>query len=309
MDIRGYIQHRIDEATESGDSARHFLNSKGGRPLLFFSVYLTGQKPKPEMTKFLLEQDADIKAKFEGKTVIESLMVNESLRTGSPHLDTIKLLLDYGADPNSRYIPHPGAPEIFYPLIHTVAHMTNIDLGPRLQVMKKLKIKGADLNGTDFAGRTLVEVLYWGDKEIPPQDWDWLLRHGAKITQSMVSARYHKQRIWNLRESFDTIEPSSTETGLSGIEQRAIESADEGDSLVSVNIFHHWVHSEDAQDVSDSIIRSGPPLNGLCDRRGRDHRGYDILQQCKFRRREYYTQEAAQAAQDCCKNWFGRAIE
>ena len=103
-DMRGYIDYRIRKSEEDGDWD-FFLNGKEGRPLLHFSVDMPSGSPKPEMARFLLQQGAKIGAKFERKTAIESLKLHKTLRTGEPHLSLLKVLLEGGADPSSRYFP------------------------------------------------------------------------------------------------------------------------------------------------------------------------------------------------------------
>ncbi|KAI1499717.1 hypothetical protein F5X99DRAFT_430346 [Biscogniauxia marginata] len=323
MDMRGYVQHLINKAIRDGEK-NHFLNEKDGRPLILFPVFFSGQDPKPAMTEFLLEQGADVNATFEHKTVIESLQIDDSSRTGSPHLETMKLLLNHGADPDSRYIPEPTQPEFFMPLLHIVAHLTHIDLNCRIDFMKYLKLKGANLNAVDYANRTLVEVLYWGDRDMVSPTWEWLFRQGAKITKSMISTRYHEPVITDLEEN----------TGVSELEQRSPKLIDNGISPAAEEDVSHteptlsnyaappsqdtqtdqpynlWADSEDFDimfvpyDVMVvPFIRRDRHLRGLCDQGGQ-HEAYKILSQRKFRDRRNYTDEAIKAAETCYPSWF-----
>jgi hypothetical protein len=274
MDMRGYIQHRLDIALDSPERF-HFLNGKAGRPLLFFSVYLHGQNPKPQMTRLLLQQGADIHATFDDKTVIESLVIHESARSGAPHLDIVRLLLEHRANPNSRYIPDPGVPATWYPLLHIVAYLTNIDLGPRLRFMKQLKKEGADLNATDSSGRTFVEVLYWGDEQMPAPEWEWLFRNGAKITKRMVSLGA----------------------------QRRISNAPETGSIRAEpsNSVYRPTHSIRSSTFSaTSALLCNPYFLAT----GGKHDAFEVLNLTTFRKRDFYTLEAVQAIERWNSTWF-----
>lgn len=231
MDMRGYAQYQIDKASEL-DEKDKFVNGKLGRPLLFFSLYLSGQSPKPGMSRFLLEQGADINATFDGKSHIESIRINECTCTGSPQLDIVWLLLDHGGSPNSRYNPQPDQPEVWYPLLHIVAHLTNIDMGPRIRFMKYLvKQKQADLDRVDFAGRTFLDALYWGNTEMPSRDWEWLLQNRDKITKLMITKHQHGPSALRTVQRAGFEQPE-----LSGNSQRAIESINRGSTQLEKTV-------------------------------------------------------------------------
>lgn len=245
MDMRGYMEHCIRKAELEGpEELNHFLNGKEGRPLLHFSVYMPLATPKPEMTKFLVDKGVDLNLKFEGKTAIESLILNYQ---SHDHLQVMEYLVKAGADPNSRHYPDGGRLSTWHPLLHIVADgFYRMDLKRRIEFMRLLYASRADLNATDYLGHTFLEKLYWGWLKLPQDEWSWLLRKGAKITKSMVS--------------------------------RDLREAHPG-------------------------LRGEKGFTGLCDGRGRQD-AFLILHQPRFRRRDWYHDDAADAALSLIPTWF-----
>ncbi|KAI1737963.1 hypothetical protein F4680DRAFT_450360 [Xylaria scruposa] len=310
MNMRGYIEHRIKRAKEHHDGD-HFINGKSGRPLLFFSVYLPDQEPKPDMTKFLLEEGANVHARFDDKTAIESFSIDEIFGTGSPHLEIMQHLLEYGGDPNSRYIPFGQYPLFWYPLIHIVAHVKRIHSGPRFEFMRHLVDMGADINGSDYDGVTFLEALYWGNKEVPPQEWDWILRNGGKITRSMISA--------HSIELHDRVARASLMRRTPPKRRGMIELAHRWSSLdyfpttvsrLKRNELMLWSGNSsliDKETDSDLLSPLDLPLKGLCDGDGKGHDAYEILKRESLRKREYYEPEALQIIKSYCPDWFPKS--
>ncbi|KAL6821892.1 hypothetical protein J3E69DRAFT_339512 [Trichoderma sp. SZMC 28015] len=305
MDMRGYMAHRIRKAEDIND-LNYFLNLKNGRPLLHFSVYLTGQEPKPKMTEFLLDQGADANAKFEDKTAIESLVLGHGPSACEPHLNIMKLLIERGANPNSRYYPHGDNKYQWYPLLHIVAHDYGMDVSQRVDFMKLLYSKGADLNSVDSNNSSFLEVLYSDETIMPADEWDWLLNHKAKITKTMVSSvldrdnannwgkesteRYRIAGLVSDNESegdvWETSEESSARDG----------SPPQPHQTSLMRQFSAW----GSRDLD--LYRS--PGVGLCDKGGQ-HDALKILCQRRFRRRDWYESDAAALAESLQSDWFG----
>ncbi|KAE8423391.1 hypothetical protein BDV36DRAFT_133141 [Aspergillus pseudocaelatus] len=306
MDMQGYIGYRLEQARNNHGQA-DFLNPKHGRPLLHFAVYLSGQPPKPEMTRMLLKSGADIKAQFDDKTAIQN--------------------------PNSRYSPDTSYPNVWYPLLHIVAHLDDtIDLEARLDFMTFMcHAQGIDLNALDVAGRTLAEVLYWEDKTIPPQNWEILLGSGAKITKNMVSVHFHGLRYWEpgleTPQEISDNDHKSTESPEDESEQQSENRSDTGSTSSRTESEHRQLSlrlSAEHLSPDDCIIiashaRNYPSdawkqtctpttskkrkLRGLCEGYSH-HNAYQVLRKPEFRRREWYTPEAAKAAEEIDPCWF-----
>lgn len=195
MDMRGYIGHRLG-MEKNEDDRDHFLDSKEGRPLLHFSVYFPGQTPKPAMADLLLDSGADIHLRYEYKPAVKTTAIESLQLEGDPkpHLDMIQLLIKKGANPNSHYFQHGDVLSLAHPLLHLVAYGEyNIGLEERIELMHFLYERGADLNGADYKGQTFLDALYWKGEDIPPKEWAWLLRKGAKICKTMISLAFCPQ--------------------------------------------------------------------------------------------------------------------
>ncbi|KAF3014152.1 hypothetical protein E8E14_000686 [Neopestalotiopsis sp. 37M] len=327
-DMRGYMQHLVDIATQRNDKD-YFLNQKDGRPLHFFAAFMPRETPKPRMLEFLLQQGADVHARFEGKTIIESIVIFVESTDSAQEIDVIKLLLNYGADVNSRYLKYAGLQALFWPLLHTVAHFTNTELHRRLDLMEFLQSKGANLNAVDCFGQTFVEVLYWHRVEIPSPHWDWLFRKGARITKRMISRRYFENEDTRQVSTPQRIEESHKVVNIrSTMHSNMHYDSYDGDSdywsddeeydfpgyyngpLIYPTVPRSWSQDEEndlAQAQKWLIQRQAErfDLKGICDGSG-DHNARRILVQKKYRRREWYTEDAAEAAETCMPGWFSR---
>ncbi|KAI0471224.1 hypothetical protein F4859DRAFT_110995 [Xylaria cf. heliscus] len=230
----------------------------------------------------------------------------------------MKLLLEHGANPNSRYIPNVEIPRATCPLIHIVAHISGIHSESRFQFMKDLVGKGADINGVDCIGTTFVEALYWGKMNVPPQEWDWILRHGGKITKSMIRTgddgqHDNKSEAHSLETAFPTQQTAiellddcdtSTEDDTSIYREFQLSVRNTGTSRNELIRRSSKYPYSDPELYWHSLYRRGPAPKGLCDEDGRGHDAYAILKQQKFRKREYYTEDAMEIVKRYCPDWF-----
>lgn len=287
MNLRGYMEHRISKAEAEGPEELHrFLNGKDGRPLLHFSVFMPLASPKPVMTRFLVEKGVDLNLKFEGKTAIESLVLNYGSFTNDWQLQVMEQLIEAGADPNSRHYPRAGADRsTWMPLLHIVAYNRYpMDIRRRIRFMRLLCTRGADINGTDSLGRTFLEKLYWGWQKLPQDEWVWLLQKGAKISSSIVSRTLHQGSDGQRSVDHTVIGPEHEDEEIGLQSERSIR-----------------ILIEDHSDESFKSMSEG--FTGLCDGRGRQD-AFLILQQPRFRRREWYDDEAADLAVSLIPSWF-----
>ncbi|KAE8363019.1 hypothetical protein BDV27DRAFT_130591 [Aspergillus caelatus] len=287
------------------------------------------------MTKFLLEQGADVNAKYEEKTALESMILHECQANGDPHLTILRHLIDSGADPNTYYRPHWAYTNIWYPLLHIFAHLDFvIDLKPRNDFLHFMAQKGADLNAVDVAGRTLTEVLYWENKTIPQKEWKFLFLKGARITKSMISINFN--RVWDWFPVDDAPEsqawalqpaPNTATLTLGNSEQRSPTEEDDSEGMISLrkNEYAVLLPEQTSSGLDISLATRGTRdsteawsymttpmteekrrLQGLCDGDS-PHNAYKVLQKTEFRQLEWYTEEAAEAAVQMCPDWFRTA--
>lgn len=290
MNLRGYMEHRMLKAEAEGPEELHrFLNGKHGRPLLHFSVFMPLASPKPEMTKFLVEKRVDLNLKFEGKTAIESLVLNYGSFSNDWQLQVMEQLIEAGADPNSRHYPRAGADlSTWIPLLHIVAYNRyTMDIRHRIRFMRLLCNRGANVNGTDSLGRTFLEKLYWGWQKLPQDEWVWLLQKGAKISSSIVSRTLH--------QGSDGQKP--VEYTVTGHEHGEEEIGLQTESWKRILVEDH------SHESFESMRSMSEGFTGLCDGRGRQD-AFLILQQPRFRRREWYDDEAADLAVSLIPSWF-----
>lgn len=335
MNMKGYITHLIEKARDDG-LLKEFLNPQPGRPLLHFTVYLEHQAPKPAMTKFLLEQGADVNAKYEEKSALESMILHECQANGDPHLTILRHLVDSGADPNTYYRPHWAYTNVWYPLLHLFAHLDFvIDLKPRIDFLHFMAQKGADLNAVDVAGRTLTEVLYWEDKTIPQKEWKFLFLKGARITKSMISTNFN--RVWDWLPVDDAPEsqawalqpaPKTAILTFGNKEQQSQLEEDSSEETISLreNEYAVLVPEQACSGRDISLATRGTReateawsymttpmtdekqrLQGLCDGAS-PHNAYKVLQKPEFRQLKWYTKEAAEAAVKMCPDWFQTVV-
>ncbi|KAF4471766.1 alpha beta-Hydrolase [Fusarium albosuccineum] len=327
-DMRDYMAHRLGKA-DRDDDRDHFLNGKAGRPLLHYAVHLTHQTPpNPSMAQFLIEAGADMEVRFEDKTAVENLLFDNYTRNGEPSLGILRVLIHGGADPNSHYYPKAGDRSHWHPLLHIVAARGYVpDIEPRLDFMRLLHRKGADLNGKDSKGLSFIEFLYWEGAPFPATEWDWLLRKGAKITKRMVSRTFYEPggsacgqtEFWYDpdAESSDSSEAGlSPEDGevlvLSGpsyfVDEETIQLSDRSQDLtassVSVDLIPREIYDHIPSDPSFSEILEWLKRLGLCDKGSHRHDASEISRQKKFRRREWYDGDAAEAAETLEPRWF-----
>ncbi|KAE8329459.1 hypothetical protein BDV39DRAFT_203091 [Aspergillus sergii] len=170
MGMQGYVQHLIKKADEIGDR-EYFLNRETGPSLLHIAVY----RHNPAMIELLLREGAYVNARFDEKSLTENLMFYQN--TIQVCFNIIKIFLSNGANPNSRHYPIERRPKFWYPLLHLVVRMDDcIGIGPRIDLMRSLQRHGADLNATDYLGRSFLEVLYWKNRPFPKNEWYWLLK-------------------------------------------------------------------------------------------------------------------------------------
>ncbi len=184
--MMSYIRYLLDKGH---DSAERLLKSKEGRRLLHFAIYSTGEVPQPDMVRLLLRYGANVDAKFEDKTAMQSLFIPECDENGEPHLSVITALLEGCANSDSRYYPTVDVKAHgWHPLLHVVGYANRIiSLHIRLKLLQTLIEHGVDLNAKDGFGRTFLEVLYWNDKRLPATSWQDMLEKGAKITRAMIT--------------------------------------------------------------------------------------------------------------------------
>ena len=193
MGLTRYLSHCLSKSHTSAD---HFLNSKPGRPLLYFAVYMTGEIPRPGMAQFLLSRGANVEARFDDKTAVQSFVLSERKMNGESNLSVITALLKYNADPNSRYYPFRKTSTYgWHPLLHLVCYGSqNIDRSHRLLLLTLLIEHDIDLNAKDAFGRIFLEVLYWNDKRLPGQYWQLLLDKGARSYPRPVTLKLRNPR-------------------------------------------------------------------------------------------------------------------
>lgn len=286
MGMRGYIGHRIRKDIQDRD---HFINGKPGRPLLHFSVFFPLATTKPEMTKFLVDEGANLALKFDGKTAIESLCLDDkylSPTSAHAHLQVMEYLLMAGANPDSRYYPDGARLSTWHPLLHIVAYSHyGIDDGRRIDFMRFLHGCGANLNGTDCLGRTFLDVLYWGGAILPSDEWEWLLRKGARISRSMISRSFQIGYADSVGAFSDVLESP-----------RSFSPFSDAQLLLQ----HEW---ETNRDVEGDWLKCARGFTGLCDGQGHQD-AFKILRQPRFRRREWYNDDAADAALSLIPTWL-----
>lgn len=297
----GYINHQLHKA-KTERNRDHFLNGKPERPLLHFAVYAHTFRPSPKMATYLISQGANIEAKFEEKTAIESLVLDRFSKDAERILGIFKVLIEAGAHANSRYYPYGQDRRFWHPLLHIVALDYIRELEPRLEFMKLLSEHGADLNAQDSDGISFLEVLYYVGETIPSAEWNWLLSMGAKITKGMLCRSADESE---LNESH----VQSIETNLSE------DSDDSDDSISSKN--ERWAPVRVFRllqlrgDYASSNLEKGRKYHeafslraGLCDDGGSIHDAFQVLRQRKFRNKKWYNLDAVVLAEELRPGWF-----
>ena len=183
-DMRNYVAERLNEDPL-------LVNSKSGRPLLHYAVF---PKCSPRLVEVLLAHHADIKAGFREtlykRTALQSIDFHFSNynNRGEPLLETVKLLIEGGADAKSK-IYRDGPAKEWVPLIYEIGHM-RIPANVKIEMFGRLQRAGAKLNSAGGSSPyTLLESLsrdsVFADRRVTL----WLLNNGAKITKKM-----HKNR-------------------------------------------------------------------------------------------------------------------
>ncbi|KAH6697152.1 hypothetical protein F5X68DRAFT_226539 [Plectosphaerella plurivora] len=126
-----------------------------------------------------------------------------------------------------------------------------------------------DTASPDEDNLVLAEKVFCASGQFPHTSWLWLLEAGAKITRFMVGAK-GSFRPWIMNHGTPT-----------------------------------WTVKE-AQESGENDVQLNQRA-GICDDIGpnrRRHDAWDILRLPEFRRREWYTEEAAEAAEEMEPGWF-----
>jgi hypothetical protein len=295
--MHGYVVHRISQ--EGGRQA--LITNDNNWPLLHLTTgnltsgrLSTGVKIRPlhpgvsehhpssgeilfreKTLEYLIEQGADINAVFRGRTALHYTGPRDSWQ---PTLRMIQFLLEHGADPDiSVTSDFPEGERIrprtvTHPLTHLLVYHAASPLSARLEVAAILHQRGAKLNAPDSGGYVLAERLYCSREDFPPDLWSWVLDSGARITHPMIT---NKSRLY-LRL------PQS-------LRMRSLE-------------FEKMGGDENMEPSPQQRI-------GICDDIALraceySHAAREILRHPSFRRREWYTEEAAGLAEKMKPGWF-----
>ncbi|KAF5716283.1 ankyrin repeat [Fusarium mundagurra] len=285
----GYVNHRLSRAKAFG-TTDHFLNGKDGRPLLHFSAF--HGTPSPEMTQLLIDSGANIEAKFENKTAIQSLVLPGRSIDGGSSLGVMKVLLNKGASPNSRYYPTGDTEKEWFPLIHIIAGAGDYDWGEeaKLSFLHLLLDRQVDPNGRDWKGLTFIEVLYWHGRKLPQDQWVRLFEMGGRITKKMICAPDV-----TTGDGYDGHIPITSRPASSFWPEISIRS------LRSRRSRNRAQRSDLSSDSDQEIDTSRP---GLCDQSDGGHDAYVVLRQKKFRVKEWYDKDARKEAKRRSPHWF-----
>ncbi|PHH89586.1 hypothetical protein CDD83_5722 [Cordyceps sp. RAO-2017] len=294
-DMRRYVARRLGPARDRNVVS---VNRSQGRPLLHFAVHTAGESPKPDMARFLLERGADVHATFQGRTAIQSLYLGDAMANAEPLLSTLGVLLEHKANPNSRYWPDlvAGERRRWWPLMQLVARERHIGMAARIAIMKLLHRHGADVNGKDSTGLTLLDVLYYKGDALPPAEWDWLLGSaGAKITKKMVDRTfYDSSQLVDGQERQD----SPPRRRARFLFSRRLRARFRGLARDRTDPDSPLGPASDLAGADESRGRFG-----LCEGHG-SHDALTTLSQRKYRRKKWYYDDAAAQARKLRPDWF-----
>lgn len=183
--MRNYVAERLNQD-------RLLVNLKPGRPLLHYAVF---PRCSPRLVEDLIAHHADIEAVFREKkykrTALQSIdfHCSDYDDNGEPLLETVKILIDRGADAKSK-IYQGGPAKGWVSLVHEIGHM-KIHANAKIEMFAILKTAGVKFNNST-GGRsrdTLLESLSRDSGFAEGEVALWLLKNGAKITKTMNKNR------------------------------------------------------------------------------------------------------------------------
>ena len=279
-----YVVHRISQQ----DNRLYFFNNRCGRqndpPLLHFtfghldgrlSTGLSFNRTQGPFTRghslfrkstfeYLVEQGVDVNAVFNEQTALRYY----GKYGWQPSVPMTFFLLEHGADPNISV----GISYKRCPYLHLMVCWKGAKLKERLEMAAILHKHGVDFNKPDEDGVVLAEKLYSASGHFPRESWVWVLASGAKITRLMVCSGKLLLSHYDRR---------------TGYQEAPVWNVDE---LIRPR-----------ENVLIPLERAG-----ICDdvNYKRRHDARDILRLPKFRRREWYTGEAAELAEEMEPGWF-----
>ena len=181
QNMQAYVRSRLDRD-------KKLVNSKSGRPWLFFSMWSpeASSVVDPIVVEILLDSGAEAKKRWEdGDSNFKDALQSMSYLPTScnhrvyPHREIIAQLLRAGADAN-------GIPGGVISVLHSIIKMM-MDPGPKMDLLETCKTHGANFRIKDHDKREILDVffasLYGRDySSLRQESWQFHSSFGSEMT-------------------------------------------------------------------------------------------------------------------------------